>query len=272
MKNQFDVILDWGLEEECEYTEEDDDDENIKWVDIDEEEEKNDDDDEKSIDLEKTNDEESDDEFMHSEEYVQDDDEETDDETVHGDELVNDDEEEEMKNAKDADTRNSDKEIIWMRRVHYGLVIDAKQEFAQEVNGEGGGWETGSGGWKGDGGCGLAPAGMGEGCGGVGWSGELRVIQQGDLSVDAYFHKSESIFTLLNNLGLPMSDDDVVTYAQGTSANVSGQGSVQNRRTIPSLVSQSVSNKNTRTLTSHGIGTNFSIGIKTNAINIDGYQ
>ncbi|GJV00869.1 hypothetical protein Tco_1330139 [Tanacetum coccineum] len=106
-----DVILDWGSEEECEYTEEDDDDENIKWVDTDEEEEKNDDDDEKSIDLKKTNDEESDDEFVHSEEYVQDDDEETDDETVHGDELVNDDEEEEMKNVKDADTRNGDKEI-----------------------------------------------------------------------------------------------------------------------------------------------------------------
>ncbi|GJR79247.1 ribonuclease H-like domain-containing protein [Tanacetum coccineum] len=43
--------------------------------------------------------------------------------------------------------------------------------------------------------------------------GELRVIQRGELSVDAYFHKIESIVTLLNDLGSPISDDDVVTYA-----------------------------------------------------------
>ncbi|GJV15538.1 hypothetical protein Tco_1360861 [Tanacetum coccineum] len=82
-KAKANVILDWGLEQESEYTEEDNDDENIEWVDTNKEEEKNDDDDDKSIDLEKTDDEETDDEFMHSEEYVQEDDEETDDETVH---------------------------------------------------------------------------------------------------------------------------------------------------------------------------------------------
>ncbi|GJU42640.1 hybrid signal transduction histidine kinase M [Tanacetum coccineum] len=43
--------------------------------------------------------------------------------------------------------------------------------------------------------------------------GELRVIQMGDLSVNAYFSKTESIVTLLNDLGSPMSDDDVVSYA-----------------------------------------------------------
>ncbi|GJZ11969.1 hypothetical protein Tco_0920245 [Tanacetum coccineum] len=35
----------------------------------------------------------------------------------------------------------------------------------------------------------------------------------GELSFDAYFHKIESIVTLLYNLGSLMSDDDVCTYA-----------------------------------------------------------
>ncbi|GJS89312.1 hypothetical protein Tco_0771948 [Tanacetum coccineum] len=96
---------------ESEYTEEDNDDENIEWVDTNEEEENNDDDDDKSIDLEKTNDEETNDEFVHSKEYVQDDNEETDDESVHGDEQVNDYEDDEMTNAKDADTGNGGEEI-----------------------------------------------------------------------------------------------------------------------------------------------------------------
>ncbi|GJY82913.1 UDP-glycosyltransferase 76H1-like protein [Tanacetum coccineum] len=38
------------------------------------------------------------------------------------------------------------------------------------------------------------------------------IIQLGDLSVDAYFRKIESIVTLFNDLGSPMSDDDVVSY------------------------------------------------------------
>ncbi|GJX84216.1 hypothetical protein Tco_0334990 [Tanacetum coccineum] len=93
------VTLDLGSEEESEYTKEDDDDENIEWVDTDEEEDKNDDDDDKSIDLQRTDDEETDNEFVHSEEHVQDDDEETDDEFVHGDKQVNDNEDEEMTNV-----------------------------------------------------------------------------------------------------------------------------------------------------------------------------
>nr|GEW42753.1 hypothetical protein [Tanacetum cinerariifolium] len=79
-KAKSNVTLDWGSEEESEYTKEDDDDENIEWMDTDEEEEKNDDD--KSIDLEKTDDEETDDEFVHK-----------------------------MKKNKDADTGNGDEEI-----------------------------------------------------------------------------------------------------------------------------------------------------------------
>ncbi|GJU84384.1 hybrid signal transduction histidine kinase M [Tanacetum coccineum] len=43
--------------------------------------------------------------------------------------------------------------------------------------------------------------------------GELRVIQMGDFTADAYFRKIESIVTLLNDLGSSMTDDDVVTYA-----------------------------------------------------------
>ncbi|GJY78693.1 hypothetical protein Tco_0484494 [Tanacetum coccineum] len=76
------VILEWGLEQESEYSEKDDD-ENIDWVDTDEEEEKDDDDDDKSIDLEKTDDEET----------------------------VQDEFDEEMTNAEDADTGNGDEEI-----------------------------------------------------------------------------------------------------------------------------------------------------------------
>nr|GEU97654.1 hypothetical protein [Tanacetum cinerariifolium] len=97
--SKVNVILDWGSEQESEYSKEDDD-ENINWVDTDEEEEKDDVDDDKSIDLEKTDDEETDDEFVHSEENVHDDVEQ-----------VNDDEDEKMTNAKDADIGNGDKEI-----------------------------------------------------------------------------------------------------------------------------------------------------------------
>nr|GEX28918.1 reverse transcriptase domain-containing protein [Tanacetum cinerariifolium] len=79
------VILDWGSEQEIEYSEEDDDDENIEWVDNNEEEEKNDDG--KSIDLEKTDDEETDNEFVYNVER-----------------------DEEMTNAEDADIGNGDEE------------------------------------------------------------------------------------------------------------------------------------------------------------------
>ena len=42
--------------------------------------------------------------------------------------------------------------------------------------------------------------------------GELRVLDMGDLTVDAYFAKIESIATLLCDLGSPMDDEDIVTY------------------------------------------------------------
>lgn len=42
---------------------------------------------------------------------------------------------------------------------------------------------------------------------------ELHVIHLGDLSVDAYFHKTESIVALLNDLWTPMNNDGIVTYA-----------------------------------------------------------
>nr|GEU39145.1 retrovirus-related Pol polyprotein from transposon TNT 1-94 [Tanacetum cinerariifolium] len=105
----------------------DDDDENINWVDTDEEEEKDNDDDDKSIDHEKTGDKETDDEFMHSEENVQDDDEETDDELVHADKQVNDDEDKEIKNVEDVDTGNGDEEITDMTKVE-GEKIEVEKD------------------------------------------------------------------------------------------------------------------------------------------------
>ncbi|GKA77567.1 hybrid signal transduction histidine kinase M [Tanacetum coccineum] len=41
----------------------------------------------------------------------------------------------------------------------------------------------------------------------------LRSLKLGDLSIDAYFHKIESIATILTSLGSPISNDDVVTIA-----------------------------------------------------------
>ncbi|GJS30283.1 hypothetical protein Tco_0490903 [Tanacetum coccineum] len=43
--------------------------------------------------------------------------------------------------------------------------------------------------------------------------GQLWVIHLRDKTVDAYFQKIESIVTLLNALGSPLRNDDVVTYA-----------------------------------------------------------
>lgn len=43
--------------------------------------------------------------------------------------------------------------------------------------------------------------------------GDLRVIQLGDRTIYAFFQKLESIVTLLNATGSPLSNDDVVTYA-----------------------------------------------------------
>ncbi|PWA57157.1 hypothetical protein CTI12_AA411810 [Artemisia annua] len=43
--------------------------------------------------------------------------------------------------------------------------------------------------------------------------GELRVLDMGNMTVDEYFAKIESIATLLTDLGSPIHDDDLVTYA-----------------------------------------------------------
>ncbi|GKE20062.1 hybrid signal transduction histidine kinase M [Tanacetum coccineum] len=55
---------------------------------------------------------------------------------------------------------------------------------------------------------------------------ELRSLKLGDLSIDAYFRKIESIATILTSLGSPISNDDVVTITlEGLPAkyhNVSG--------------------------------------------------
>ncbi|GKB61138.1 hypothetical protein Tco_0917324, partial [Tanacetum coccineum] len=88
------VILEWGSEQESEYSEEDQSwDEEIDWIDSKEDDEKKDDtDDDKSINIEMTDDEETDDAFVQSEEQV------------------NDDEDEEMKNAEVEESGNDDEE------------------------------------------------------------------------------------------------------------------------------------------------------------------
>ncbi|GJW81844.1 reverse transcriptase domain-containing protein [Tanacetum coccineum] len=42
---------------------------------------------------------------------------------------------------------------------------------------------------------------------------ELRILKLGDLSIDAYFRKIESIANILKGLGSPMSDEDIVNIA-----------------------------------------------------------
>ncbi|GJW18639.1 ribonuclease H-like domain-containing protein [Tanacetum coccineum] len=49
---------------------------------------------------------------------------------------------------------------------------------------------------------------------------ELRSLKLGDLSTDAYFHKIESIATILASLGSPISKDDIVNISlDGSSDN-----------------------------------------------------
>ncbi|PWA38594.1 hypothetical protein CTI12_AA579890 [Artemisia annua] len=43
--------------------------------------------------------------------------------------------------------------------------------------------------------------------------GELRDLDMGDLTVDSYFRKIDSIVTRLGNLGSNISEEDIVTYA-----------------------------------------------------------
>ncbi|GKA98614.1 ribonuclease H-like domain-containing protein [Tanacetum coccineum] len=56
----------------------------------------------------------------------------------------------------------------------------------------------------------------------VALKGELRVIQIGDDTPDAYFSKIDSIITLLTDLGSTMDDDDIVTYAINGLINADG--------------------------------------------------
>nr|GEV35041.1 copia protein [Tanacetum cinerariifolium] len=87
-------ILAWGFKQESEYSEEDQGDDEVEWIDSDEDKEKKYyTDDDKSIDLEMIDDEETENEF------------------VQGDEQVNDDEDEEMTNAEVKESRNDDAKI-----------------------------------------------------------------------------------------------------------------------------------------------------------------
>ncbi|GJZ66750.1 hypothetical protein Tco_0623446 [Tanacetum coccineum] len=99
------VILEWGSEQQSEYTKEEDDDETIEW----------------------TNDEETDDEFVHGEEHVQGDDEEK-DEFVHDDEQVNDDEDEEMTNSEIEESGNGDEEITDAAKVDAGNTEEVNDD------------------------------------------------------------------------------------------------------------------------------------------------
>ncbi|GJS11996.1 hybrid signal transduction histidine kinase M [Tanacetum coccineum] len=47
----------------------------------------------------------------------------------------------------------------------------------------------------------------------VALKGELWMLQVGDLSIDAYFHKIKSISIILSSLGSPISNDDIVTFS-----------------------------------------------------------
>lgn len=42
---------------------------------------------------------------------------------------------------------------------------------------------------------------------------ELRNLKLGDLTIDAYFQKIKSIASVLNSIGSPLSNDDIVTFA-----------------------------------------------------------
>ncbi|GKE45131.1 hypothetical protein Tco_1472415, partial [Tanacetum coccineum] len=119
-----DFAIDWGSENESDYSTESDeiqgvekenvDEEDIEWVSTDEEDEQqddqDDDDDNRSIDIEKM-----------------DDDEETDVEFVHGDEYVNDNVDKEIKEAEVVVTRKGDKEITDVEKT------DAKKTDAEKT-------------------------------------------------------------------------------------------------------------------------------------------
>ncbi|GJS45202.1 hypothetical protein Tco_0595323 [Tanacetum coccineum] len=106
------IILDWGSEQESEYSEEDlNEEEEINWIDSEEDDEKKDDtDDDKSIDLEMT------------------DDEETDDEVLQGKEQVNDDKDEEMTNDEVEDSGKGDAEISDVAKADAEKIEEAKDD------------------------------------------------------------------------------------------------------------------------------------------------
>ncbi|GJQ95857.1 hypothetical protein Tco_0006996 [Tanacetum coccineum] len=106
------VILEWGSEQESEYSEEDQgDDEEVDWIDSDEDEEKKDDvDDDKSIHLEMTDDEETEDEF------------------VQGKELVNDNEDEEMSNVEFEDSGKGDAKISDVAKADSEKIKEIKDD------------------------------------------------------------------------------------------------------------------------------------------------
>nr|GFB91388.1 hybrid signal transduction histidine kinase M [Tanacetum cinerariifolium] len=56
----------------------------------------------------------------------------------------------------------------------------------------------------------------------VALKGELRMLHIGDQSADEYFSKIDSLVTLLSDLGLDVSEDEVVTYAINGLSNKYG--------------------------------------------------
>ncbi|GJX54781.1 hypothetical protein Tco_0283150 [Tanacetum coccineum] len=105
------VILEWGPEQESEYSEEDQsDDEEVDWIDSDDEEKKDDTDDDKSIDLEMTDDEEIEDEFIQDEEQV------------------NDDVDEEMIESKVAESKKGDEEVTDAAKADAEKTIEVKDD------------------------------------------------------------------------------------------------------------------------------------------------
>ncbi|GKC35203.1 hypothetical protein Tco_1047587 [Tanacetum coccineum] len=106
------VILEWGSEQESEYSEEDlNEEEDVDWIDSEEDDEKKDDtDDDKSIDHEMT------------------DDEETNDEVLQGKEQVNDDEDKEMLNAKVEDSGEGDVKVSDAAKADAEKTEEAKDD------------------------------------------------------------------------------------------------------------------------------------------------
>ncbi|PWA85483.1 hypothetical protein CTI12_AA060850 [Artemisia annua] len=66
---------------------------------------------------------------------------------------------------------------------------------------------------------------------------ELRSLKLGELSIDAYFRKIESIATVLTSLGSPISSEDIVTFApEGLPEKYDNVcGIMHHRETFPDL-------------------------------------